>query len=51
MKKQYNIPTTEPIILSPALLQSAHAFGEASMPTQMGTGSGNLAPRRRTKVF
>lgn len=51
MKKQYTFPLTEVITLSTELLQSAHAFGDASQPAQMGTGSGNLAPQKRTEVF
>ncbi len=50
-KKQYYIPQTEVFILSAEVMQTAHAFGVASQPAQMGTGSGNLAPKRRAEVF
>lgn len=50
-KKQYTMPLTEVITLSTELMQTEHAFGVASQPTQVGSGTGNLAPKKRTEVF
>lgn len=50
-KKQYTMPLTEVITLSTELMQTEHAFGVASQPTQVGLGTGNLAPKKRTEVF